>query len=66
MVRPDNTYEISVDHKVINIGSLLTDFTPPVNPPSTIDDPEDKKPDDWDEREKVSFCCVKLFENFLM
>lgn len=54
VVRPDNTYEISVDHKVINIGSLLTDFTPPVNPPSTIDDPEDKKPDDWDEREKIT------------
>ncbi|KAI9584994.1 calnexin isoform X1 [Glossina fuscipes] len=54
VVRPDNTYEISVDHKVINIGSLLTDFTPPVNPPSTIDDPQDKKPDDWDEREKIT------------
>lgn len=54
VVRADNTYEISIDHKVINFGSLFTDFTPPVNPPSTIDDPEDKKPDDWDEREKIN------------
>ncbi|XP_065372441.1 calnexin [Calliphora vicina] len=53
IVRPDNTYEIRVDHKVINEGSLLSDFTPAVNPPREIDDPEDKKPEDWDEREKI-------------
>lgn len=54
VIRPDNTFEISVDHKVVNQGSLLSEFTPPVNPPREIDDPEDKKPKDWDEREKVS------------
>ncbi|KAM7363604.1 calnexin 99A [Cochliomyia hominivorax] len=53
IVRPDNSYEIRVDHKVINEGSLLNDFTPAVNPPREIDDPEDKKPVDWDEREKI-------------
>ncbi|KNC31585.1 hypothetical protein FF38_12733 [Lucilia cuprina] len=53
IVRPDNSYEIRVDHKVINEGSLLNDFTPAVNPPREIDDPEDKKPEDWDEREKI-------------
>ncbi|VDP65965.1 unnamed protein product, partial [Schistosoma curassoni] len=26
---------------------------PPVNPPKEIDDPDDKKPSDWDEREKI-------------
>lgn len=26
---------------------------PPVNPPKEIDDPDDKKPSDWDEREKL-------------
>ncbi|XP_061401879.1 calnexin [Musca vetustissima] len=53
IVRPDNTFEIRVDHNIINEGSLLTEFTPPVNPPREIDDPEDKKPEDWDEREKI-------------
>ncbi|XP_039960013.1 calnexin isoform X1 [Bactrocera tryoni] len=53
VIRPDNTFEISVDHKVVNQGSLLSEFAPPVNPPREIDDPEDKKPKDWDEREKI-------------
>lgn len=35
-------------------GSLLTDFTPPVNPPKFIDDLSDIKPADWDEREKIA------------
>ncbi|XP_044255436.1 calnexin-like [Tribolium madens] len=50
---PDNTFEILIDNKVVNSGSLLEDFTPAVNPPKEIDDPNDKKPEDWDEREKI-------------
>lgn len=70
IVLPDNSFEIRVDHKVINEGSLLSEFTPPVNPPREIDDPEDKKPEDWDEREKVnyilfSFCLRLLFILFV-
>ncbi|XP_050362590.1 calnexin-like isoform X1 [Nymphalis io] len=53
IVRPDNTFTILVDNKEANAGSLLEDFTPPVNPPEEIDDPDDKKPEDWDEREKI-------------
>nr|QTV99345.1 calnexin [Leptinotarsa decemlineata] len=53
VLRPDNTFEILVDKKIINSGSLLEDFVPPVNPPAEIDDPNDKKPADWDEREKI-------------
>jgi len=53
VISPDNSYEIYVDYKVVNHGSLLNDFTPPVNPPAEIDDPKDKKPSDWDEREKI-------------
>ena len=53
VVNPDNTYEISVDNKILNHGSLLENFEPPVNPPAEIDDPEDFKPSDWDEREKI-------------
>lgn len=55
VIRPDNTYTVSVDHKLINEGSLLTDFTPAVNPPKEIDDPTDTKPKHWDEREKVTY-----------
>lgn len=53
VLQPDSTFEIMVDKKVVNSGSLLEDFTPPVNPPKEIDDPDDRKPDDWDEREKI-------------
>lgn len=31
------------------------DHSPPVNPPKEIDDPDDKKPSDWDEREKLAY-----------
>lgn len=53
IVRPDNSFEVRVDHKVVNEGSLLEDFTPPVNPEPEIDDPDDVKPGNWDEREKI-------------
>ncbi|XP_044727577.1 calnexin-like isoform X2 [Chrysoperla carnea] len=53
IVYPQNLYTIKVDHKIVNEGSLLEDFTPPVNPPAEIDDPNDKKPEDWDEREQI-------------
>lgn len=54
IVRPDSSFTIRVDHRTVNEGSLLTDFTPPVNPEKEIDDPEDFKPNDWDEREKIA------------
>ncbi|XP_075235063.1 calnexin 99A [Lycorma delicatula] len=53
IVRPDNTFHVYVDHKVVNEGSLLEDFTPPVNPPEEIDDPSDVRPADWDDRERI-------------
>ena len=52
-MRPDNSFEVFVDQTSVNSGNLLEDVTPPVNPPKEIDDPNDKKPDDWDEREKI-------------
>lgn len=54
IVRPDNTFEIQVDKVVVNSGSLLKDMEPPINPPKMIDDPDDVKPEDWDEREKIT------------
>ncbi|XP_053734992.1 calnexin isoform X1 [Synchiropus splendidus] len=53
VVNPDNSFEVLVDQTVVNSGSLLTDFSPPVNPPAEIEDPDDHKPDDWDERPKI-------------
>lgn len=50
---PSSQFELSMDKRVIASGSLLADFSPPVNPPKEIDDPNDIKPEDWDEREKV-------------
>lgn len=50
---PDNRFEVFVDSVLVNKGSLLTDMTPPVNPPEEIEDPNDKKPADWDERERI-------------
>jgi len=53
VVKPDNTFEVYVDKRRVNEGSLLHNFEPAVNPPKEIDDPNDQKPDDWDEREKI-------------
>lgn len=53
VLNPDNTFEVLVDQTVVNSGSLLSDMTPPVNPPAEIEDPEDHKPEDWDERPKI-------------
>ena len=37
-----------------NLGNLLEDFTPSVNPPAEIDDPEDKKPEDWIDEKRIA------------
>jgi calnexin len=53
VISPDNSFRISVDNKVVNEGHLLKDMIPPINPPKEIDDPNDFKPESWDDREKV-------------
>jgi calnexin len=53
IVRPDNTYTILIDGVISKGGSLLNDFEPPVNPPLTIDDPTDTRPDDWVDEEMI-------------
>ena len=35
------------------MGSLLEDFTPAVNPEKEIDDPDDKKPEDWVDTKRI-------------
>ncbi|XP_010160784.1 calmegin, partial [Antrostomus carolinensis] len=53
VLKPDDTFEMLIDQSVVSKGSLLEDMVPPVNPPKEIEDPSDKKPDDWDERPKI-------------
>ncbi|MBZ3881217.1 Vacuolar protein sorting-associated protein 8-like protein [Sciurus carolinensis] len=53
ILNPDNSFEILVDQSVVNSGNLLNDMTPAVNPSREIEDPEDRKPEDWDERPKI-------------
>uniref|UniRef100_A0A2D4JFY0 Calmegin n=1 Tax=Micrurus lemniscatus lemniscatus TaxID=129467 RepID=A0A2D4JFY0_MICLE len=53
VLKPDNTFEVLIDQAVVSKGNLLEDMIPPVNPPKEIEDPNDKKPEDWDERAKI-------------
>jgi calnexin len=60
VVRKDQSFEILVNDLSIKNGTLLKDFEPPVNPPKEIDDPEDKKPENWvDEDQIVDESAVK-------
>ncbi|KAH7886236.1 Calreticulin family-domain-containing protein [Phlebopus sp. FC_14] len=54
IVNPDNTYEVKFNGDVQSSGSLLENFTPPVNPPKEIDDPEDEKPADWVDTKRIA------------
>ncbi|KAJ8411063.1 hypothetical protein AAFF_G00180980 [Aldrovandia affinis] len=53
VLSPDNSYEVLIDQSSVSKGSLLVDVVPPVNPQKEIDDPDDAKPEDWDERAKI-------------
>ncbi len=48
----DGVYHIIVDQKPFLKGSIYEDLTPAIIPPEEIEDPEDRMPEDWDEREK--------------
>ena len=58
VVNSDSSYSTSIDKTVISEGSLLSDLTPPINPVKRIADPEDKKPEEWDERERLEVMSV--------
>ncbi|KAK1801214.1 hypothetical protein P4O66_022894 [Electrophorus voltai] len=51
IVNPDNTYEVKIDNKKVESGSLEADWD--FLPPRKVKDPDAKKPEDWDEREKI-------------
>lgn len=55
ILQPDNDLRILIDGEEKKKANLLSenDFDPPLIPPKTIPDPDDKKPEDWDERAKI-------------
>lgn len=53
VLKPDDSFKMMVDLKEVNSGSLLKDVEPPIVPPKDITDPEDKMPENWDDREQI-------------
>lgn len=55
ILKPDNEVKILVDGEEKKTANFLSsdDFEPPLIPSKTIPDPDDKKPEDWDERAKI-------------
>ncbi|PIL31493.1 hypothetical protein GSI_06195 [Ganoderma sinense ZZ0214-1] len=53
-VFPNNTYDVLFNGESHNLGNLLEDFTPAVIPDKEIDDPEDKKPEDWVDTKRIA------------
>ncbi|RRT50771.1 hypothetical protein B296_00034590 [Ensete ventricosum] len=56
ILKPDNELKILIDGEEKKKANFLSadDFEPALIPPKTIPDPDDKKPEDWDERAKIS------------
>lgn len=52
VIYSDSTYHITIDQIPFLKGNLLEDLTPPINPLVEIEDPDDKMPAEWDEREE--------------
>merc|ERR1712048_43724 len=48
-LKPDNTVRVDIDEEKIYEGSLKEDWE--ILKPKEISDPDDKKPDDWDDEE---------------
>ncbi|KAF7088516.1 hypothetical protein CFC21_091619 [Triticum aestivum] len=55
ILKPDNEVRILVDGEEKSKANFLSadDFEPALIPSKTIPDPDDKKPEDWDERAKI-------------
>ena len=51
ILHPDATYNILIDNKEKDSGSLYTDWD--ILPPKQIKDPNAKKPEDWEDKEYI-------------
>ncbi|XP_057949120.1 calnexin homolog [Malania oleifera] len=56
ILKPDNELRILIDGEEKKKANFFSaeDFEPALIPAKSIPDPNDKKPEDWDEREKIS------------
>lgn len=54
IVKADQAFEILIDGTSAKNGSLLEDFSPPVNPEKEIDDAKDTKPEDWVDQPRIA------------
>lgn len=52
-VKSDGSFELHIDGENRKKGTLMDSFEPPLQPVEEIDDPEDKKPEDWVDEEKI-------------
>lgn len=53
IVQPNNTFTIKRGGDIVRDGSFFDQFTPSVNPEKEIDDPDDKKPEDWVDEARI-------------
>jgi calreticulin len=51
VINPDGTYVVKIDNEKVESGTLEEDWS--FLPPKKIQDPEAKKPADWDDNEKI-------------
>jgi len=51
--RASNNFEVFLDNKSVSKGNLLNDLSPAVVPDKEISDVDDKKPEDWDDKEEI-------------
>ena len=53
VMKQNNDFEIYIDKRLGKKGNLLTHMVPPINPPPTVDDPTDSKPEEWVDDEMI-------------
>ncbi|EFN53145.1 hypothetical protein CHLNCDRAFT_136909 [Chlorella variabilis] len=50
----NNSYAVLIDGVEKKAGSMFEDFEPSINPPETIPDPDEKKPEDWVDEARIA------------
>ncbi|CAI4232326.1 unnamed protein product [Auanema sp. JU1783] len=53
VINPNGDFSVNIDEKNVIYGNMLKDLTPSLVPPVIIDDPTDKKPQEWDDRAEI-------------
>lgn len=53
IIRPDNTFEYMIDTMSFLNGTFTDSFKIPIVEPKMIDDPTDKKPENWEDNEFI-------------